>query len=261
MKLAISGKGGVGKTTLAALMGEELARRSRKVLLIDADPTASLAFALGLPPAEADAIVPITEMTDLIEERTGVKPGTYGGMFRMNPRVDDIPDRFSRNVGGMRLLVTGSMKDAAAGCYCPENQLLKVLLHHVIVQRDEVVIVDMEAGIEHLSRGTTQAVDAMIVVVEPGYRSIRTGMTIEKMAMQLGIPQVLYVANKVVDADDRRFVEKELGERTLLGYLSFSRAVAMADREGERTANASPTIVGEVAAIVDRLETAFRPQQ
>ncbi len=261
MKLAVSGKGGVGKTTLAALMGEELARRGRKVLLIDADPTASLAFALGLPPAEADAIVPITEMADLIEERTGVKPGTYGGMFRMNPRVDDIPDQFARTVDGIRLLVTGSMKDAAAGCYCPENQLLKMLLHHVIVQRDEVVIVDMEAGIEHLSRGTTQAVDGMVIVVEPGYRSIRTGMTIERMATRLGIPRVMYVVNKVVDADDLRFVEKELGERPLLGYLSFSRAVALADREGERTASASPATVEEVAGIVDGLAVAFQAGQ
>lgn len=257
MKIAISGKGGVGKTTLAAVLARVFAKRGARVLAVDADPATSLAQALGVPPEDAQRIRPITEMKELIEERTGAKPGTYGGFFSFNPEVDDLPDRFALDVGGVRLLVTGGLKDAAAGCYCPENELLKVLLLHIFTERDEVVVLDMEAGIEHLTRGTTSAVDAMIVVVEPGQRSLHVATTIERLARQLGIRHVFFVANKVVDDGQETLLRRLLGERPLLGVVRASAAVAQADLLGEAVDRAAPELVAQVEGIVERLERAL----
>jgi CO dehydrogenase maturation factor len=254
LKIAISGKGGVGKTTLAAVLSRVYAQRGARVLAVDADPAASLAQALGVPHAVQARIRPITEMKDIIEERTGAKPGTYGGMFSLNPDVDDLPDRFAVDVGGVRLLVTGGLKDAAAGCYCPENELLKVLLLHIFTERDEVVVLDMEAGIEHLTRGTTQAVDAMLIVVEPGQRSLRLAETIERLARQLDIEHVFYVANKVVDDEQEAVVRRLLTAKPLLGVLRASRAIAEADLLDQAVDLAAPGAVSQVEQIVERLE-------
>lgn len=254
MKIAISGKGGVGKTTLAAAIARTYAGRGARVLAVDADPASSLALALGIPAADSARLRPIAEMKDLITERTGATPGTYGGFFSLNPDVDDIPDRFALDVDGVRLLVTGGMKDAAAGCYCAENELLKVLLLHIFTERDEVVVLDMEAGIEHLTRGTTQAVDAMLVVVEPGLRSVRVATTIERLAGQLGIRHVLYVANKVVDDAQEAELRVLLGDRPLLGVVRASAEIARADLRGEAVDRAAPALLAEAGRIVDRLE-------
>jgi CO dehydrogenase maturation factor len=256
VKIAISGKGGVGKTTLAASLARVYARRGARVLAVDADPATSLAQALGVSDEDQSRLLPITEMKDLIEERTGAKPGTYGGFFTFNPEVDDIPERFSVDVDGVRLLVTGGLKDAASGCYCPENELLKVLLLHIFTEREDVVILDMEAGIEHLTRGTTQAVDAMIIVVEPGQRSIRLAATIERLAGQLGIRSVYYVANKVADDDQERVVRQLLATKPLLGVLRSSRAIVQADLLGQSVEQAAPELLPQVEEIVSRLERA-----
>lgn len=261
MKIAISGKGGVGKTTLAAVLARVYARRGARVLAVDADPAASLAQALGVPPQEAAAIHPIAEMKDLIEERTGARPVTYGGLFSLNPEVDDLPDRFARSVDGVRLLVTGGLKDAAAGCYCPENELLKVLLLHIFTERDEVVVLDMEAGIEHLTRGTTSAVDAMLVVVEPGQRSLQVAATIERLARQLGIRHVFYVANKVVDGEQEALIRRLLGDKPLLGVIRASPAVAQADLLGQAVDRAAPELVAQAEDIVESLERAVVARQ
>ena len=256
MKIAVSGKGGVGKTTLASALARVYARRGARVLAVDADPASSLASALGVSPEDAARIRPIAEMRDLIEERTGARPGTYGGFFSLNPEVEDLPDRFGVDVDGVRLLVTGGLKDAAAGCYCPENELLKVLLLHIFTERDEVVILDMEAGIEHLTRGTTAAVDAMLVVVEPGQRSLRIAAMIERLAGQLGIGHVYFVANKVGDGEEEALIRRALGDRPLLGVLRANPAVARADLLGQAVEQAAPGLVAEVEGIVARLEDA-----
>ena len=210
MKIAITGKGGVGKTTIASLLAHLYAEEGKNVIAVDADPDANLASALGIPRDEAEKIVPISQMADLIEERTGAKPGSMGGTFKLNPRVDDIPEGIGYRMNRILLLTMGKVKAAASGCYCPEHVLLRSLLRHLIVKRSEVVIVDMEAGIEHFTRGTAESVDAFIVVVEPGQRSIQTARTVFEMAKNLGVQKVFVVANKVRGPEDLRFIEEHI---------------------------------------------------
>jgi CO dehydrogenase maturation factor len=237
LKIAITGKGGVGKTTLSALLSHLYAREGKRVIAVDADPDANLAAALGVPQDDASRIRPIAEMSDLIEERTGARPGKSGGIFKLNPRVDDIPDEFGFRFGNIVLLITGKSKEAASGCYCPENVFLRRLLKHLIVDRDEVVIVDMEAGIEHLTRGTAEAVDAFIVVVEPGQRSIQTAKTVKEMAETLGVKNVFVVANKVRGEKDLSFVKENLQGMELIGYLQFDDEIMEADLSGTSPAS------------------------
>ncbi len=252
-KIAITGKGGVGKTTLSSLLAYIYVQRGQRVLAIDADPNANLASALGMPVEVADQIVPIAEMEELIYERTGARPGEYGGFFKLNPRVDDIPDRFSAEWRGVRLLVMGTIKGGGTGCVCPESTLLKNLVTHLLLQRSEVIILDMEAGIEHLGRGTAGAVDAMIVVVEPGQRSVRTAETISRLAADIGIEAVYVVGNKVRGQADRDFIAESLPDFRILGFLSESPLAIEADRRGVSVFDLDPKMVAEAEAIADGL--------
>lgn len=232
MKIAVTGKGGVGKTTLSAILSFIYASEGRRVIAVDADPDANLAAALGISKSDSERIRPIAEITELIEERTGAKPGTSGGIFRLNPKVDDIPEDFGYRLDNIVLIRTGKSKEAASGCYCPENVFLRRLLKHLVVERDEVVIVDMEAGIEHLTRGTAEAVDAFIVVVEPGQRSIQTANTVKDMARGLGVKKVFVVANKVRGEQDLDFIKNQLHGMDLIGYIGFSHNIMESDIAG-----------------------------
>jgi CO dehydrogenase maturation factor len=254
MKIAISGKGGVGKTTLAGVMARILADGGKKVLAIDADPDANLASALGFPKELVEKATPLVAMTALVEERTGAKKGTYGAMFRLNPKVDDIPDQFGVSNHGVKLLVLGSISQGGAGCFCPENVLLKALMQHLFVGRDEVVIVDMEAGLEHLGRGSTEYVDALIVVVEPGLRSIGTTKQIRKLAADLGVKRVLIVGNKIASDEDRRIIEEHLHDFDILGHLSFNPKILQADRDGVSPYDIDDRVKEEVSKIIERME-------
>ena len=255
MKIAVTGKGGVGKTTLSSSLARAFSEAGNKVLVVDADPDANLAQSLGIAQADIDKIRPIAEMVELVEERTGAKPGAAGSMFKLNPKVDDIPDGFAYNHKGMKLLVMGRGKAGGAGCYCPENVLLKSLIRHIILRRDEVVVLDMEAGIEHLTRGTSGSVDAFIVVVEPGGRSVQTARQIKKLAEDLGISRVYVVGNKVRNDDDRSFITGSLPDMELLGFLSYSTDVIEADLKGREVFDSCPGLVAEVMVIKSKLES------
>lgn len=254
MKIAITGKGGVGKTTISALLSYVYASEGKKVIAVDADPDANLAMALGVSKNEAEKIKPIAEMAELIEERTGAKPGSSGGIFKLNPRVDDIPEGFGYKVNRVTLLMMGKSKIAASGCYCPENALLRRLLKHLIVERDEVVIVDMEAGIEHLTRGTAEGVDAFIVVVEPGQRSLQTAVAVKHLAKELGVKKVFVVANKVRNEENIMFIKNSLSEIEFLGSISFNNDIMESDIKGLPSYETSQQTIDEVIKIKKALE-------
>jgi CO dehydrogenase maturation factor len=253
-KLAITGKGGVGKTTLAALLAYLYASEGRKVLAIDADPDSNLASALGISPEVERTITPIVEMEELIAERTGTTPGTFGGIFRMNPRVDDIPERFSVTHRGIRLLVMGTVDHGGSGCVCPESVMLKTLVTYLLLGQSDVLIMDMEAGIEHLGRGTAQAVDALIVVVEPGQRSIQTAHTIRRLAADIGLKKVYIVGNKVRNEQDRTFIAEQLADEVILGFLPYSAAAVEADVKGKAIFDTDPRMVEAAKVVKARLE-------
>ncbi|VAX31331.1 CO dehydrogenase accessory protein CooC (nickel insertion) [hydrothermal vent metagenome] len=246
MKIAVTGKGGVGKTTLSAILSHIYAKEGRSVVAVDADPDANLAQAFGLPRKEIEGIRPIAELTDVIADRTGARPGNMGGMFKLNPRVADIPEEFGYRINGITLLVMGKSKEAASGCYCPENVFLRSLLRHLVLDREEVVIVDMEAGIEHLTRGTAEGVDMFLIVVEPGQRSIQTARTVRDMVAGLGIKRVYAVANKVRNERDEEFVRSALGDIHLLGVIKFNQEIMEADLSGVPPFEKSPETVREV---------------
>lgn len=232
MKIAVTGKGGVGKTTLSALLAQAYADMGRQVLAVDADPSPCLAGALGFPPELRQQLHPIAEMDALIEERTGARPGTIGGFFTINPRVDDIPERFSVVHRKVRLLEMGSVDLGGSGCICPESAMLKTLFTHLLFRKDDVLILDMYAGVEHLGRATVDFVDAMLVVVEPTRRSLGTAAQIKKLAADIGLTRLWLVGNKVRDEDEAKFLHDETPGIPVLGLLTADLAVQEADRLG-----------------------------
>ena len=232
MKISITGKGGVGKTTLAALLSQAYADDGRQVLAVDADPSPCLAGALGVPPDLRGQLKPIAEMDGLIEERTGAKPGSVGGFFTLNPRVDDIPERFSVVHRGVRLLEMGSVDFGGSGCICPESAMLKTLFTHLLFRKDDVLILDMYAGVEHLGRATVDFVDAMLVVVEPTRRSLGTAAQIKKLAEDIGLTRLWLVGNKVRNDEEAEFLNAETPGLPVLGLMRADLLVQEADRLG-----------------------------
>ena len=251
MKIAISGKGGVGKTTLASLLSKVFAEAGYSVLAIDADPNSNLAATLGI--SNPDDITPISEMEALIEERTGAKPGKSGGIFKLNPKVDDLPEKYALKCNGIRLMVMGRIKQGGTGCYCPENALLKALVTHLLLGRDEVVILDMEAGVEHLGRATARAVDRLIVVVEPGRRSVETARRIKKLAEEIDLHNIAAVGSKVRSQSERDFLTSSLPDFEFLGFIPYDQAIVDADLADRPLFEASPKVVSEVRNIYQAL--------
>lgn len=254
MKLAISGKGGVGKTTLVALLAQVYADAGRQVLVADADPSPCLAGALGFPAELRAQLHPISEMDELIEERTGAKPGTIGGFFTLNPRVDDIPERFSVIHKGVRLLEMGSVDMGGSGCICPEAAMLKTLFTHLLFRKDDLLILDMYAGVEHLGRATVDFVDAMLIVVEPTRRSLGTAGQIKQLARDIGLTRCWLVGNKVRNDDERVFIETETPSLPILGFMPADLGVQEADRLGIPVYDHVPALRQAAESMVKELD-------
>jgi CO dehydrogenase maturation factor len=259
LKIAVSGKGGAGKTTVTAGLCLALASKGYEVLALDCDPDANLAGALGFP-TDLHPIPPLSSLTDLIEERTGVKPGSYGGMFKLNPHVSDIPDAYCCRHGRIKLLVVDSIEQGGSGCACPQNVMMKRLVSEVLVSRREAVIMDMEAGLEHLGRSTASAVSAMVAVVEPGQRSVATAKSILKLAADIGICGAFVLGNRFRPQDHfSDFVRPHFDGQRMLGCVPFDSGIAEADLAGagieERMA---PATRDEFVRILERMEEEIR---
>ncbi len=251
MKLAVSGKGGVGKTTFSALLIRALNSVGKHVLAIDADPDANLAGAVGIE--GADGITPIAEMKDLIFERTEAQPGTIGGFFKLNPKVDDLPDALSARLENIKLMRLGGVPKGGTGCICPESTLLRALVTHVVLARDEVVVMDMEAGIEHLGRATARAVDKLIVVVEPGRRSIDTAGHIRRLAGEIGLTQIAVVGNKIRGEKDEAFLKTNLPDFDFLGFIPYDPDLIEADLKGISPFDTGATAKQVVEGMIGKL--------
>ncbi len=254
MKIAITGKGGVGKTTLAGTLARLYAAAGRPVLAIDADPDSNLAAAVGVPAAQVAGVTPIAAMDDLIEERTGARPGSQAPYFKLNPRVDDLPETLALTHEGVRVMIMGTVQKGGGGCICPENVLVRSLVRHLLLERNEVIILDMVAGIEHLGRATADSVDAFIVVVEPGQRSFQTAHTIRRLAADIGIRNIYAVGNKVRTPEERAFVEQAVGDIPLLGIISFHPEIIDADRQGVALYDVGGEALEEIRAIQRALD-------
>jgi CO dehydrogenase maturation factor len=251
MKIAVSGKGGVGKTTFSALLIRTLNDQGRNVLAIDADPDANLAAAVGIK--DSETITPISEMKELIFERTGAQPGTIGGFFRLNPKVDDLPDALSARFENIKLMRLGGVKKGGSGCICPESTLLKVLVTHVVLARNEDLVMDMEAGIEHLGRATAGSVDKLFVVVEPGRRSIDTAAHIKRLAAEIGLKNIAVVGNKVRGDSDEKFLKNHLADFEYLGSLPYDSALIEADLKGISPFDVESPTKDAVKAIIQKI--------
>lgn len=252
MKIAVTGKGGVGKTTFAATLARLYAEEGKYVLAADVDPDANLGLALGFSEEELDSIVPITKMRKLIQERTGANDQNQ--FYKLNPKVDDIPDTYSKSCNGVKLLVLGTVETAGSGCVCPEHVMLKRIINHLVLRSNDVVILDMEAGLEHLGRGTTEGMDQFVVVIEPGARSIQTYKNVKRLASELGIRKVRVVANKVRGTEDEDFIRSRIPEEDLLGFIHYNSEVIDADRQGRSPFDVSPTARAEISIIKNRID-------
>ena len=252
MKLAITGKGGVGKTTLASTLARLYADEGRPVLAADVDPDANLGLALGMSQEEVDSIVPISKMRTLVEERTGANEANK--FFKLNPYVADIPEKYAKEINGVKLLVMGTVDVGGSGCVCPEHVMLKAVLSSLTYRKDDVVILDMEAGLEHLGRGTTESMDEFIVVIEPGARSVQTYKNVKRLAKDLGVSQVKVVANKVRNPEDEEFIRSKIPAEDLLGMIHYNTEVIDADRQGKSPYDFSETVTAEIRKIKDKID-------
>lgn len=232
MKIAISGKGGVGKSTIAAALALTAAKSGARVLALDADPDANFASALGIPWEVQKDIIPISKRIELIEERTGAKIDTYGKVFKLNPDVSDVADKYATNHNGVSLLVLGAVKKGGSGCACPESTFLRSLVNDLVLFKNDTLIMDMEAGIEHLGRATSQGVDLMLVVVEPGQRAVDCAHTVTRMAGEIGVKNVAFIGNKVNGPEDEQFIKDALPGANILGFIPYSETIRKADRDG-----------------------------
>jgi len=233
MKIAVSGKGGVGKTLIAGGLAVAFASKGMKTIAIDADPSPNLALTLGLSPKEAQRILPISENKKLVEAKTGTG---YSGVFRLSFTVEDIVCDFSvKTPFNVNLIVMGTVQSMGSGCTCPANAVVRALLRHLVVERNEVVILDMEAGVEHMGRGTAKHVDTMLIVVDANVKSLETAKRIHELAANGGIKQIFLVGNKIENEIQRGTIKSfaEKNRLSILDLIPFDQKVVETEMRGE----------------------------
>ncbi len=240
MKIAVSGKGGVGKTTISASITKYLQENGYEVYAIDSDPDANLAAMLGIE----EQIKPLVELDEVIKEKVGEK----GGLYTLNPEVDDVLEEYAVRQNGLNFLRMGEVKKASSSCYCPENSFLKAIMNSLVFTRDEAVVLDMGAGIEHLTRGTSAGVDLMLIVLEPSSISVDTARTIQGLAEEAGVGRIEFIANKVRSEEERSLLEEELGP-DLLGVIDFKEELL---RSGFSAGDERELLEDEIARIFQK---------
>ncbi|MBU2568357.1 MAG: AAA family ATPase [Elusimicrobia bacterium] len=252
MKIAISGKGGSGKTTISAVLGYLFSRESKRVFLIDADPDGNLGLAMGFSDEELSKVVPIVELKEIIAERTA---SNGGGYFKLNPEVDDIPEKFSIRKDNIRMLVLGNIKKGGSGCYCPENAFLRSVLRNLLSQKQDVVILDMPAGIEHLGRATADSMDSILIVVEPTAKSVQTAKRIHKLSADIKIKKILFVGNKISGEVDKKFLDEAFYQNSemFIGYIGHHPSITNAEQKRSPVYTASEKLLNEISSIKEAL--------
>jgi len=249
MKIAFTGKGGVGKTTVASLLIRSLAKDKRRVLAVDCDPDPNLAAALGFP--DASSIAPISKMKDMIYERMEIKDNNPV-IYKMNPRIDDIPARFIKKKDSIELIAMGTVEKGGAGCVCPESVFLRDLLGQIVLGEREDIVMDMDPGVEHLGRRTAKSVDAFIVVVEPSINSVDTAKKIQKLSSDIGINDVFIVGNKVRGEKDKVFIQSSFDKGMILGIMPESSSILDMDKEAVKEVS-DKEVIDEIEIIKNTL--------
>ncbi len=238
LKIAIVGKGGVGKTTIAGTLARLLAKEGFNVLAIDADPSLNLASAIGIPKEIADRAPILFNEEEFIKSRTQL----FGGIINLTPKVDDVVDKFGiTGPDGVKLLMLGTVKKGGTRCLCPENAFLRALLAHLILQRKDIVILDMVAGLEHLGRGTARGVDLMLCIVEPSIKAVEVAKRMHKLAMDIEVRNFAIIANKISSDEDKSFIMKHLSNMEILGFIPFDVSVMKADMYGKALIDYDPS--------------------
>ncbi|MFX1572568.1 MAG: AAA family ATPase [Promethearchaeota archaeon] len=258
MKIAVSGKGGVGKTLIAGTLARLFAKEGFNVLAIDNDSAMNLSYTLGISQEIKEKIIPISEMKSLVEERVSIK-GAGSGIYNINPKVSDIPDKYKvRGPDGLQLLVLGSIEEPATGCLCPENALIRTLLYNLFVKRDEVIIVDFEAGLEHLGRGTAKGIDVMLVITEPSQKSLDLCAKIINLSKKLGIINIFLIANKVFDESQLEIINQRVQKWGVPLYhtIPFDSEIGIADLKGESPIDFNPDSkgLGSIKSLYSKLK-------